>query len=452
MAAVLFFCSTMFAQDIKLQKIWDFSVKAGEVVDGEDVIPGTVPSYMTAGAENERGLAFIDGKLYIPSRKDGLNRIAVVDAETGSFIKYIDIPVDITGPVGTAEVPAVYTLPINDLVATQSGNLVLANLAVGDVAGTKYFRVSVGTDDGAGNWTFVNKVNFQCPSGIRLGDGISVFGDLTEEGDGYVISADPATRTVYKFDFVAGELSASSPTLIGIKAIYPAPATFTTLGIAPRFQAYSEDYFFMDTQTSYPMMFDMEGNMIDSFTGTVKTNTSGICGMNLFTFKGVNYMAAPTSNHVATTAPKAAFELFQVPEAGLAEAISWGIFPALGLGNVTNASYVAPVVVDIQPNQVVIYAMSARNGICAYRMTDGWPTSVEPKKDASAIKMYPNPAKDYVNLTGEIVKVEIFALSGQKVKEVANETRIDLAGLRGTYILKAVDVKGNELREVLVVK
>ena len=51
------------------------------------------------------------------------------------------------------------------------------------------------------------------------------------------------------------------------------------------------------------------------------------------------------------------------------DAKSLGVFPSRGLGGASNTSYIAPVVADVMTDKVVLYAMSAKNGICAYEMT-----------------------------------------------------------------------------------
>ena len=76
-----------FAQKPVVTPLWDHSVMgSAEIVEGIP-IGGEKPEWM--GSLSERGMAFHDGHLYIPSRND--TTIVVLDALTGEHVESISI-------------------------------------------------------------------------------------------------------------------------------------------------------------------------------------------------------------------------------------------------------------------------------------------------------------------------------------------------------------------------
>ncbi len=455
LATGILFCSMAFAQTATFTRLWDKSIVGGTVMNGEDVVVvGAVPSYMHPTMEYERGLAFFDGKLYIPSRNGG-NSIKVVDAQTGELIRSIDLSLE---PVFSGG-----TYLINDIVITESGNIIIGNLST---AANSPFKVYLGVLQPDDKYVWSNIVEFipntrnypgtETPfNGSRLGDGIGAFGDISATGDGYILTGDANSKCVFRFDVFGGVKVTDASAIIELKNVYPLAtgASFSKLGTSPRFFPITEDLFYMDTQYYFPTLYDMQGEMQDKFAGAAKPLTTGICGVYSFMFKGTEFLAVPTSNHDKVV-PKAAFEVFSVPGSGLVDAKSMGIFPEGGLGAQSNTSYIAPVVVDVLTDKVVLYAMSARNGICAYEMTvDFTPTAVEDER-AEGLEIYPNPAKDYVRVRSEveIANIKVYSIAGSLVREVYNTAEVSVSGLRGSFIVHATDVNGNGVKQVVLVK
>jgi hypothetical protein len=64
------------------------------------------------------------------------------------------------------------------------------------------------------------------------------------------------------------------------------------------------------------------------------------------------------------------------------------------------------------------------------------------------VSLYPNPSNDYFTLNADMAKVEIYALTGQRVKSFGStteETRINVSDLRpGIYLVKATDATNRE--------
>ncbi len=361
------------AQKPVVTKVWEHSINSTAVwEDGIPIVPGTVPEWM--GNMLERGMAFYDGKLYIMSRKTNPPEIVVLDGLTGDKLSAI--------PVDTALVKG-GTYAVNDIVVTPSGKILFCNLSTN--SHTQAFKVYMMTEKAGGGYTTTNVLAWNSQDTIdgvvqpfmRLGDAFGFYGDVSEEGDGYILVGDANAAApepkVLRFDITAGVVS-QEPVIITLKAVYPAPVgtAIPKLGITPRFWPMSADLFWADGHSVYPTLYNMQGELLSTFNGPQKFINPGVSGVAFFTFMGKDFLVGPTTSHnngAATTAPKAAFQLFQIPAEGAEGADSVAVFPELGLGGNTNSSYASPIALDIQSDKVLMYIMSPYNGVACYALT-----------------------------------------------------------------------------------
>ena len=205
----------------------------------------------------------------------------------------------------------------------------------------------------------------------------------------------------------------------------------------------------VDAHSTYPMVFDMQGNMLASFTGTVKPQQPGVSGCIWCQFKGRDFVFAPTTNH--TGVPKSAFELFELVGGSFEDAVSLGIIPALGLGKETNSSYANMVAVDVQPEQVLMFMMVANNGIASYKLTIDEGTSVGDELAADKLVVN-NPATGVVRFSAEMAKANLYDLSGRLIRSVNNANEINVDGLKGLYVISGVKANGQSVKEKVLVK
>ena len=78
------------------------------------------------------------------------------------------------------------------------------------------------------------------------------------------------------------------------------------------------------------------------------------------------------------------------------------------------------------------------------------------EKENSAIRIYPNPAKDYITIqadkTQKVSSVKIYDINGREVM-VSNEVRLDIKTLsKGEYILVLYEEKGEVLKAEKIIK
>jgi hypothetical protein len=367
---VMLIGSMLYAQRPVVTPVWDNSVHGTADWSAGIPIGGEVPSWM--GGTSERGMAFYDGKLFVVSRKVRPHLIQVLDAETGNWLKSIEI--DTLVAVGG-------TFTANDIAITPSGKILVANLATN--THTQPFKVYMFEEDGEGGYEMSTLLSWNSQDSIdgvaqplrRLGDGFAFYGDISDEDDGYIIVGDANGAApiplVFRWNVEAGVVN-PEPVVIELKEVYPAPigTAVAKLGLTPRIQPLDNDHFWADGHSTFPALYNMQGELLTTFTGQYKPVQSGISGVNFFSFKGHDFILAPATNHAAPAyAPKAAFQLFKIPAAGAEEADSLAIFPERGLGGNTNASYAAPMAVDINTDHVMMYIMSPNNGLAAYKLT-----------------------------------------------------------------------------------
>jgi hypothetical protein len=358
-----------FAQQPVVTQVWDNSAYGN--ADWSAGFPQNeeVPDWM--GANSERGMTHYDGKLYIVSRNANPPVLVVLDATTGNHLE--SMPIDTSVVKGG-------TFAVNDIAITPSGKILVANLATN--THTQPFKVYMLEEDGEGGFDATVLVEWNSQDTIdgveqpfhRLGDGFTFYGDISEEEDGYVIVGDAngaaVEPIVFRWDVQAGVV-ADDPTKIVLQEVYPAPVegAVAKLGITPRIWPLDSDFFWADGHSTVPALYNMQGELISTFSGDVAPITTGISGVAFFSFKGHDFILAPTTNHV--TEPPAAFQLFLIPEAGAEEADSIAVFPERGLGLNSNTTYAAPLAVDVQEDMVLMYIMSPNNGIAAFELTMG---------------------------------------------------------------------------------
>jgi hypothetical protein len=360
-----------FAQQPVVTPLWDHSV-AG-TADWSTGIPigGDVPEWM--GNTTERGMAHHDGHLYIVSRRLTPHQLLVLDAETGNLVDSIQI--DTTAVRGG-------TFSVNDIAITPSGKILLANLATN--THTQPFTVYVMENDGMGNydvstllaWHSQDTINGEEQPFRRLGDGFAFFGDVGEGENGYILVGDANAAAVepmvYRWNVQNGEVTDTVPEVIVLQEVFPAPqeGQAPKLGITPRLYPLDNDRFWADGHSTYPALYNMQGEMLSSFSGEFHPLMAGISGVVFFTFQGHDFILTPATNHVPPAGASAGmFQLFRIPEAGAEEADSIAIFPERGLGANTNASYASPMAVDVQENRAVMFILSPNNGLAAFELT-----------------------------------------------------------------------------------
>lgn len=458
----LLFTFAAFAQtDVVVEESWNHSLRStGSLNDitGEWQ-DGTYPDWMgDAWGGTERGMAHVDGKLYIPSRADGAQKITIIDTYDGSLLGAIDLPAD---PVSGG----LYTL--NNISVTASGDLILGNLAetknTDETTGEPsspfkaYHIVLDATGLAAESITNVidwNNVDAgeEAPN-YRVGDGIAFYGDIAGGANGYLICPVASSDVVLRWDVTDG-VFAADPVMFQIQSTNPAPTDgIVNLGTAPQAYAVGPNLVIIDGGNLFPAAYDMNGQMITTFGDVGLTQPNGN-GVFHFMLEGRSFIVA---NSTVWTGhgedPENAWELFELVNDDFAQAVSHGFLPAEGLStsDASNANFNYPIAVDVVNDVAHVYVMAAKVGIAGFMVTIDETTAIN-ENPADAITTYPNPATDVVNFSERMASVKVYEMSGKFVREVTNTSQVNVSDLRGLYLINAVDTKGNTLRKTVVVK
>ncbi len=88
-----------------------------------------------------------------------------------------------------------------------------------------------------------------------------------------------------------------------------------------------------------------------------------------------------------------------------------------------------------------------------FAFTTSLTTSVDDSK-ASKFAIYPNPAKDILQVSGvDVASVKIYSLTGQMVKEVQNSSIVNVSDIEtGIYVLDVKDRDDNKYKELILIE
>ena len=468
-----FIATAMFAQQAVLTELWHESRRSGATYDEglEEWTESAPPEWMGASmwGVTERGLAAIGDKLYVPSRKNG-NEIIVLNAADGSKIATIVLPdVDTADPENGIDSVAGGIYDINSISTTESGDLILGNLAT-NTQSHDFMAYQIILDAAGTNYTGVKKIvswnnigDTENPA-FRLGDGIEFWGDIADGKIGYVVVAGASSNYILKWSVTNGVVDAD-PAIYQVADAGGSPVNFD---VSPQCDGINETMVIVDGKGMFPIAYDMASadpkalETVASFgvtgptQGHVTPQTNNLNGVDYFEFKGRYFMACVTNfwQIVGDSIPYPnTYEVFEFTDGDWGQATSLGLVPMKGLTALTsskNASFVYPVKVVVEAERAVIYVMSSPLGVAAYELTIT--TTAIGDTPADKVTLYPNPADNVVNFSTEMTTVQLFDISGKLVKEAFNVTQLNVSDLSGVYIVKAIDKNGNSVYEKLFVK
>lgn len=429
----IIFSVVTFAQSPVITNVYEHSIR----------VDGSAPDWM-GDRNRQRNMAYYDGKLYIPSTKTG-NQIVVIDAATGLLDERIDLPAD---PVSGGAVE------ICGISITSSGKILVGNLITNSQNDNfKVYSLNPKTEESGFEVSLLlNYNNAGEEKGYRCGDNIAVYGDITEDSSGYIMTANTGDLSVLRWDIENGVVS-SKPDVITLDGIYP-PHETVKIHYGPVICPVDENRFILNSARMHPTLYDMDGNTLSTFDGDVTPQMAGISGLTHFNFKERSFIVSGTTNYI-TGDPPNAIEFFEIidGEFNFSNAVSLGgITPETGYGDANNGTYIVAMAYDITPEEVFIYVMVPANSIACYKLTIDDATFAENFSAGESLKIYPVPVTDVLYFSAEMKTIELFNYSGQLVRRTLNADKVNVGDLRGLYIVKAVNTNDQSFSEKIVVE
>ena len=240
---------------------------------GNAVLPGGV-------AGDARGMAVVNGKMYVCNRDGKGSQLIELDAKTGSLLRKIELPADMW-----KEGEAALGFICNDVQVDNAGHIFVSNMATemrGDGA-AHTFRV---------NYVDVTKTPVEyktvlnatlpatLPKTMRI-DTYDLYGDILN-GDGIIMlpvsgPEEGAGNLVIKYTVTSGVADAANPQTIVLTKFNPEKAVAS--GAAPRINIIDNDLFYHDGFNTMPMLYDMNGAVVDGFQNN-KPLTPASTGQN----------------------------------------------------------------------------------------------------------------------------------------------------------------------------
>jgi hypothetical protein len=222
-------------------------------------------------------------------------------------------------------------------------------------------------------------------NGYRF-DAFGVAGDV--KTNGVVMAADANSWNVYRWLITDGEAAAAEQITMNLDPEVDnyLASTATSFGTAPQIFPQDEEgsLFYVDGFATLPMLFDIDGNLIDDFAnnetyGTVVTNNEGEtltlnAGLNgLCEFQvGDEYFLIMIGGHTVSN-PPSTYALYKFADEYRAfeEMEPLWYFPHNGLGSLTIGCRTAVPSVEVEGNTAKLYIYATNNGYACYTFTIG---------------------------------------------------------------------------------
>ena len=338
-----------------------------------------------------RGMAVKDGIMYFINRENG--SLTRVDGATGTMLE----PLKITGEHlferqgDDGAWGSCATLPFNDIKFDAAGNCLIGSCNGG---GGNFQVYLVNLETGAAT-EVVNERLYDNPdftdNGYRV-DAFGVAGDVTSNG--VIMAADASgSWNVYRWLITDGKAAKAEQITLNMDAEVDQSLFIDAAGWGTAPQIFPQDevgsLFYVDGFNTLPMLVDEQGMLLDDWIyvptgqkvwnneGDTTTMNYGHNGLVEFEVNGEYFLLMAATNTVGS--PTSAFALYKFADAartfdGLEP--MW-VFPAKGMGALTNGCRTAVPSVEVVGNTASLYLYANNNGYASYTLTVAGETAVE---------------------------------------------------------------------------
>ena len=318
---------------------------------------------------DQRGMAALDGKVYI-SQRDG--HLLEFDGATGELLRTITL----TGDCFTDKDGNELQFECQDLFVDAGNHLCMSSMTL-DCSSVPLTICTVDVATGATTRVF----NMTTTLGGRI-DYVAVRGDVTQTSC-ELWAAVANSNYVYRWVRNASGYWAIAATTVS--TYYP--SSITTNSTAPRIMPISNTQFILDAHNSAPALYTFSASGTATYNDGFGNNTAIAPSEN--NWNGVSQATlngTPIFAYVSAIAPNT-FTIVTNPSNFSFKKMSklWTV-PANGLGSEAN-SYVTskPTMVNNSDGSVTMYIYTPNNGLAAYKLKSTTSTDVTPQLDAVSL-------------------------------------------------------------------
>jgi hypothetical protein len=325
----------------QVTELWNFSVtRANQTGVVDDIKNGVAVSP--------------DGtNLYLSTRANGSNQVAVYNPETGARTGYLPALAGFSSSIG------------GDVAVDGNGAIYACNA----IAGTTAITVAKWSTPTAIPTVFLSTTNHGGGSANRIGYGMDVYVD--GNGDGFLLMHKGGTGDIKYWQIINNAPVSQDPSTITVSA---SPAAITDA--YSRISIVDKDNFWIDGNALRPTYCTITREANDYSVPTSISGTQlgwrsdisiGVGGSTEFSLNGKRYGIFAANNHGATYT-NGHYSLFQEMTTGVT--VSGSVIaslPADGLGKTSDASHFVESVVHVGEDCAYIYTLGGFNGIAAFR-------------------------------------------------------------------------------------
>ena len=425
------------------------------------VANGNLPAWM-ATANNERGMAALNDKMYVVSR-----------GAPGAVPPIAPIIRVINGVDGTDAAANVsnYTgliggnVLINDVEVSANGAILACNLMVNGYVSpandNSTFKIYKWDSETAVPTLYASYNGPSLTEQVRLGDTFSVTGNITGNAVIFAAGRTVAPTTGFRVIrwIVTGGVLATTPNVITIPAL---SASTTIVSVTP-----------LGLTAASQFIVKASGNLmtLHNSDGTVVPGESIPEAVLPKSANDIRYFEVGVKKYVAAYLYGGTNELAKLIDvtAGFASAFTVAVTPALGTVSNGNTSggiglKVVPDLVDGIANTITVYTLAGNNGISGTTLVNNGTTVVLGTDAFTAIdaqkaaKIFPNPATSEfhividTNLEKE-AQAFIYDIQGRQVKSTKISDNIQAVNIQdlsaGEYLVKVNNGKNNTTLKLL---
>ena len=413
------------------------------------VANGNLPAWM-ATANNERGMAALNDKMYVVSRSATTPTIRVINGVDGT-----DAAANVSNYTGLAG----GNVLLNDVEVSANGAILACNLMVNAYAtpanANSTFTIYKWDNETVAPSVYATYVAPSATEQVRLGDTFSVTGDISGSAVIFAAGRTVAPTTGFRVIrwIVTGGVVETTPTVITIPAL---TASTTIVSVTP-----------LGLTAASRFIVKASGNLmtVHNADGTVVPGESIPEAVLPKSANDIRYFEVGTKKYVAAYLYGGTNELAKLIDvtAGFASAFTVAVTPALGTVSNGNTSggiglKVEPDLVDGIANTITVYTLAGNNGISGTTLVKDGVTVVLGNNDFSAAeahkaaKIFPNPATSEFHIVIDTnlekdAQAFIYDIQGRQVQSTKINDNIQAVNIQdlnaGEYLVKVNNGQNN---------